>query len=78
MDTHQQAAPVIDDEPVERVEVIDEIDRVVYVFRDRDGIPAEVLADHWSLTGEQTYAETRPMTSDDDALADEAHSSHEL
>lgn len=39
------------------IELYDEVDRKVYIFRDGPDGTAEQLADRYSLTGEATYAE---------------------
>lgn len=64
------AAAEIDE--VDEVEVVDESDRLTYIFRGTAAATAEQLADKWSLTGEKTWSSTRPATEEDLAAATDA------
>jgi len=47
------------------VEVIDEVDRIVYIFLATATRSAEQLVEDWSTSGDPTFAFTRPATDDD-------------
>ena len=54
---------------VDAIEVIDEINRVVYVFLPTTTVTAEQLVEDWATSGDPTWSITRPASDEDLASA---------
>lgn len=47
------------------IEVVDEVNRLVYVFLATAAVTAEQLVEDWATSGDPTWACTRPASDDD-------------
>lgn len=51
------------------IEVVDEVNRLVYVFLATSSITAEQLVEDWATSGDPTWSMTRPASDEDLAEA---------